>query len=127
VGAALDEVLDGRAVDVLFVDGDHSYEGVRADLLGYAPKVAADGIVALHDIRLCSDAWGWWTGVGDFWCDLQHETGGALREIVDPKGVSIRAREPDVPWSWGIGVIDGARRAEVLATTSTLAFDVPAR
>jgi hypothetical protein len=121
MGAALDEVLDGRGVDVLFVDGDHRYEGVRADLLGYGPKVAADGLVALHDICLRSHDWGWWTGVGDFWCDLQQGSGGALCEIVDPLGVSIREREPDTSWSWGIGVIDGTKCPDVVAVAQHLA------
>jgi predicted O-methyltransferase YrrM len=36
-------------IDLLFVDGDHSYEGVSADLLHYLPKLATQGIVIMHD------------------------------------------------------------------------------
>lgn len=36
-------------VDLLFIDGDHSYEGALADLTGFAPKIVAGGILALHD------------------------------------------------------------------------------
>jgi predicted O-methyltransferase YrrM len=43
--------LDGNPLDVLFIDGDHSYEGVRADFEQYAPLVRPGGIVALHDIN----------------------------------------------------------------------------
>jgi len=43
-------VLTGRQFDVLFVDGDHSYEGVAADFEMYAPLVRAGGIVGFHDI-----------------------------------------------------------------------------
>jgi cephalosporin hydroxylase len=48
--AEVQDILDGRRVDVLFVDGDHSYEGVRRDFEAYSPLVADDGIVAFHDI-----------------------------------------------------------------------------
>ena len=36
--------------DVLFIDGDHSYPGVCADWLNYAPLVKAGGLIAFHDV-----------------------------------------------------------------------------
>jgi predicted O-methyltransferase YrrM len=44
------DVLDGRRVDVLFVDGDHTLEGVASDFRMYAPLVRSGGLVAFHDI-----------------------------------------------------------------------------
>lgn len=38
-------------LDLLFVDGDHSYEGVRQDFETYRELVGEDGLVAFHDIR----------------------------------------------------------------------------
>jgi hypothetical protein len=35
--------------DMVFFDGDHSYEGCRADILGYLPMVRRGGIMAVHD------------------------------------------------------------------------------
>ncbi|MDI3545103.1 MAG: 1-O-methyltransferase [Rikenellaceae bacterium] len=43
-------------IDLLFIDGDHSYEGVRADVEAWLPKVKDGGIVVFHDI-------GWAEGV----------------------------------------------------------------
>ena len=48
---ALVQELGGNLLDVLFIDGDHSYDGVRADFEQYAPLVRSGGIVALHDIN----------------------------------------------------------------------------
>lgn len=42
--------LAGRAVDLLFVDGDHSAEGVASDLRMYGPLVRDGGIIGFHDI-----------------------------------------------------------------------------
>ena len=36
-------------IDVLFIDGDHSYEAVKADYLRHAPNVKDDGIILFHD------------------------------------------------------------------------------
>lgn len=42
--------LAGRPVDVLHIDGDHSYDGVAADFATYAPLVRAGGLVLVHDV-----------------------------------------------------------------------------
>jgi predicted O-methyltransferase YrrM len=38
------------SVDFLFIDGDHSYHGVRRDYELYSPLVKPGGIIAFHDI-----------------------------------------------------------------------------
>jgi predicted O-methyltransferase YrrM len=38
-----------RPVDLLFIDGDHSYEGCGTDLQAWLPLVRPHGWVALHD------------------------------------------------------------------------------
>jgi len=47
----LEEILNGRLIDFLFIDGDHRYEGVRDDYMLYNKFVREEGIVAFHDIR----------------------------------------------------------------------------
>jgi predicted O-methyltransferase YrrM len=42
--------LNGRKFDFMFIDGDHEYDGVRADLLQYGPLVRAGGLIGFHDI-----------------------------------------------------------------------------
>jgi predicted O-methyltransferase YrrM len=36
-------------IDVLFIDGDHSYDAVKADWNGFSPQVTEFGIVVFHD------------------------------------------------------------------------------
>lgn len=81
-------LLGNRSVDFLFIDGDHSYEGVSRDFELYAALVRAGGIVAFHDVAPRISAG---TGVPRFWNEFKttHET----MEIV-------AASEP----SYGIGV-----------------------
>jgi predicted O-methyltransferase YrrM len=44
------KALQGRAVDLLFLDGDHRYRGVKQDFVLYAPLVRQGGVVLFHDI-----------------------------------------------------------------------------
>lgn len=38
-------------VDMVFVDGDHSYEGCCNDIEAWLPKIADGGIIAVHDYK----------------------------------------------------------------------------
>lgn len=42
-------------VDVLFIDGDHTYDGVAQDFYGYMSLVEKGGTIVLHDICKCLD------------------------------------------------------------------------
>lgn len=46
----LTELLVGEPIDVLFIDADHTYQGVKQDYLMYAPLVANEGMIAFHDV-----------------------------------------------------------------------------
>lgn len=68
----VDEILNGRTCDLLFIDGDHSYSGVKQDANTYKSFVKRDGWVAFHDIN--SDKFnGPEMGVPQFWRELQGE------------------------------------------------------
>jgi predicted O-methyltransferase YrrM len=75
------EVLEGQLVDLLFIDADHSYEGVKRDYELYSPLVAPDGVVMFHDVNEHPVY-----GVSRFWSEVRnaHEAaGGSVIEIVD--------------------------------------------
>jgi len=43
-------ILKDRYIDILFIDGDHSYEGAMKDYLNYSPLVKEGGLIVFHDI-----------------------------------------------------------------------------
>jgi predicted O-methyltransferase YrrM len=42
--------LSGNQLDYLFIDGDHTYEGVKKDFDLYSPLVKKGGLIVFHDI-----------------------------------------------------------------------------
>jgi predicted O-methyltransferase YrrM len=48
--ATIRHILHGHELDFLFIDGDHTYEGVREDFNMYSPLVRDGGLIAFHDI-----------------------------------------------------------------------------
>lgn len=61
-------VLRHEPLDYLFIDGDHTYDGVKRDFELYAPFVRRGGIIVFHDIteqpteNLC-EVWRLWNQV----------------------------------------------------------------
>jgi predicted O-methyltransferase YrrM len=43
-------ILQGKSLDFLFIDGDHSYEGAKQDFDLYSPLVHPGGMIAFHDV-----------------------------------------------------------------------------
>ncbi len=80
-------LLDGRAVDFLFIDGDHCCKGVWQDFETYSPFVAPGGLVAFHDVS--QNPAEQTKGVAQFWREftVEHET--EERVVNDEPGFGI--------------------------------------
>jgi cephalosporin hydroxylase len=85
--AKIKQALAGRELDLLFIDGDHSAEGVRRDFEMYAPLVRDGGIIALHDI--VDGAEEDVGGVPEFWRSLRHLDTTELIEDREQGGYGI--------------------------------------
>jgi predicted O-methyltransferase YrrM len=72
-------LLRGQSLDVLFIDADHSYHGVRSDFEMYSPFVRKGGIVIFHDIVEHSTETP--SEVDRFWNEIKGRY--AHREIVE--------------------------------------------
>jgi len=83
----LERALGGRPIDFLFIDGDHSYDGVRRDYELYSPLVRKGGVIAFHDIipdhraRFGKETGCYAGGVHQLWSELKAE-GGRTDEFV---------------------------------------------
>ena len=80
-------LLDHRAVDFLFIHGDHSYRGMWQDFNMYSPFVAPGGVIAFADISQNSSERT--KGVAQFWREftVEHETDE--RVVNDEPGFGI--------------------------------------
>jgi predicted O-methyltransferase YrrM len=72
--------LNGEWIDLLFIDGDHTYEGARLDWEMYSPLVAPGGIVAFHDV--CKHHESLNVGVPQVWEEVNRANGKTGEEIV---------------------------------------------
>jgi len=50
--AILAMILHSRKIDFLFIDGDHSYGGVKKDFSMYSKYMRNGGLIAFHDVAV---------------------------------------------------------------------------
>jgi GT2 family glycosyltransferase/predicted O-methyltransferase YrrM len=107
-------------IDVLFIDGDHSYEGVKQDFENFYDLVRPDGFIIFHDI-LDSDVHrkvGCY--VSKLWSEIKdkHES----HEFIDPNkyGHNVPAN------SMGVGVIrKGTAPGKKAVASEDIKVEVP--
>lgn len=87
---SLREIIGNRGLDVLFIDGDHTYEGVQKDFDMYGTLVNDRGWIALHDILPDPS-------------DASNEVHRYWGEIT--KGLLYREIIADCSGKYGIGVV----------------------
>lgn len=86
--SAIKECLPDANLDVLYLDGDHSYEGIKADFELFSPLVRPGGIIVFHDIvpdfktRFGIETTSYVGGVPQFWKELKasHEK---IEELIE--------------------------------------------
>ena len=101
------DCLNGNEVDFVFIDGDHSYEGVKKDYELYSPLVSSTGIIAFHDInpdyltKFNKKTSSYTGGVPKYW-----------REIKQLYGDSIEIIGSNNQDGYGIGVLYNGTKKE---------------
>lgn len=75
------------SIDLLHIDADHTYEGVKADFEDYLPKLSPQGVVLFHDIATVHNPN---LHVWKYWPELKLRYPGRWFEF---------------PHSWGVGVL----------------------
>jgi len=83
---AVKATMNGVLFDALFIDGDHSYAGVRQDFQTYASLVKPEGLIGFHDILHCKRHTDDGVEVPQFWDELKASTGMAHEEFVSNNG-----------------------------------------
>jgi len=104
----LQTVLDGRRPDMLFIDGDHTYDGVKADYEMYGPLVRPGGLIGFHDILQHPEMP--FVQVNRFWATLDVDSEefisgpyrwggiGVIRVPVDTEAATRRRAERDIAY-----------------------------
>jgi cephalosporin hydroxylase len=81
------EIFNNDEIDFLFIDGDHTYNGVKQDYEMYGPLVRKGGIIAFHDIGLNEEG-----GVYNLWNEIKStkkEYKEFLFEKNNEKGIGL--------------------------------------
>lgn len=93
-----DDIRDAvRQIDFLFIDGDHTYDGVHRDFLDFSPLVKNGGLIVFHDITDSRRHRDRNVNVAQFWNEIKNDY--EHYEIVHPDTDDVDQR-----WA-GLGIL----------------------
>ena len=75
---------------MIFIDAEHTYEGIKADFNNYLPMLSKKGVIGFHDVE-CPD----WKGINKFWNELESTNKYNMQKFVK-KGFALQ---------YGIGML----------------------
>ena len=100
----LKKKLDGRPINILFIDANHRYEYVKGDFERYSPLCT--DIIAIHDTETCRYENSRKVGVWRFWDELKKESLTVKGELENFLFLSIHQHcFNGEKYEMGIGVI----------------------
>ena len=68
---AVRKALNGKKLDFIFIDGDHTYEGAKKDFKLYRHFVRKGGVIGFHDIVIHTKESG--CDVYKFWNEIKKK------------------------------------------------------
>lgn len=89
---ALDQFDDG-SVDLLHIDGLHTYAAVKHDFESWRPKLSDRAVVLFHDTAVRERGFGVWK----FWREIAKELPGRHFHLPFSNGLGIAVFDPDPP------------------------------
>jgi hypothetical protein len=108
------------SIDLLHIDGFHSYESVRNDFESWLPKMHSNGIILLHDIHVRRNSF----GVYKFWTEVKSRF--KTIEFVGSHGLGVvfLGEAPAGKISDLLQIVNNGDLAQVQGTFGSIADDV---
>ena len=112
--------FNNETIDLLHIDGFHSYESVKEDFYTWLPKMSANGVILLHDIHVRRNTF----GVYKFWQEIKERF--KTIEFVGSHGLGVvfLGEVPDGKLHELFQISENGKQAQIHGTFGSISDDV---
>ena len=109
-----------NSIDLLHIDGFHSYKSVKEDFETWLPKMSKDGVILLHDIHVRRNTF----GVFKFWQEIKNEF--KTIEFVGSHGLGVvfNGKVPTGKCSELFRIVENGDEAQIHGTFGSISDNV---
>ncbi len=100
-----------KSIDILHIDGFHTYDAVRHDFESWNSKVSDDGIILFHDIHAYLPGFGvhsFWNELKAQYCTLEFSHSYGLGVLFKSKEVFTKWAHMESVWQNYYGLLEGS-------------------
>lgn len=84
------EEFEEQSIDILHIDGTHTYEAVKNDFQRWHPKIVNGGVILFHDTQVKENDF----GVFKLWDEIKSNSPENCYEFTHSYGLGIYLKEP---------------------------------
>ena len=88
-------MFEDKSIDLLHIDGLHTYNAVKHDFISWLPKIAYGGTILFHDWNVREGDFGVWK----LWDEIKENDKFKCMEVANGHGLGIATLIPEKP-SW---------------------------
>jgi hypothetical protein len=112
--------FDDSSIDLLHIDGFHSYESVRNDFESWVSKMDSNGVILLHDVHVRRDSF----GVYMFWKEIKSKF--KTIEFVGSHGLGVvfLGEVPQGKLQRLVQIASGGNLSQIQGTFGSISDDV---
>jgi O-antigen biosynthesis protein len=107
--------FDAKSIDLLHIDGCHTYDAVRSDFETWAPKMSPQGVVLFHDTQVKRNDFGVWK----YWSEVRKTYPSFEFHHSSGLGVLCSGEDPPIALSRLTG-LDGSEATQFRALFTAL-------